>query len=378
MRKLIIVLAILAVAVGVASARQSLYEPRAVPQQSRAWGFCFFDDLEPQPDPGWAHGDYTATATPHFHVDSYLAYAGQYSWWCGTFAYDADGGYGNSWDDRLTCPPAGWTGYLYPVLTFYFRGDSEPGYDYSYADAESSGAYVHLNRGYDGPHAWGSAGFYLGDKDDPAQCRFRFVSDGAWSDGDGLYPSNAGAFMCDDIMIWDYYTGTQFFYDDVESGGLCTPGVPPSAGDFWHTVQDECLAWSDPTVWVNTQTPDENFVPPGVQNWLRTPEVCIRDAVTCTTYWIQQFFTPTVDNFTHGGATSATRATLSATTSWVATTSRRSCRGSPATTSGCTTRPTTAPVRTSATTLASRSTTSRCSVMVARAPTRSRSRAGAV
>jgi hypothetical protein len=297
MRKLIIVLAVLAFAVGVASAKQTLYTPRAVPQQSRAWGICFYDDLEPQPEPGWAHGDYTATAVPHFHVDSYLAYAGTYSWWCGTFAYDADGGYGNSWDDRLTCPAAGWAGYLYPVLTFYFRGDSEPGYDYSYADAESAGAYVHLNRGYDGPHAWGSAGFYLGDKDEPAQCRFRFVSDGAWSDADGLYPSAAGAFMCDNIMIWDYYTGTTFFYDDVETGGLCTPGVPPSAGDFWHTIQNDCMAWSDPTVWVNTDIASgETFVPPGVQNWLRSPDVCIQSAVTCTTYWIQQFFTPTVDN----------------------------------------------------------------------------------
>jgi hypothetical protein len=292
MRKLIIVLAILAFAFSVASAKYDVYKPRQVTQQeSRVWGICFFDDLE-DGAPGWTHGDYTATAVPHFHVDSYLAYAGQYSWWCGSFAYDADGGYGNNWDDRLTCPSTAWTGYTYPVLTFAFRGDSEPGYDYTYVDAESSGVYVHLNRGYDGPHAWGTAGFYLGNMDDPAECRFRFVSDGAWSDGDGLYMSDAGAFMCDDVMIWDYTTGTTLFYDDVETGGLCTPGTPPSAGDYWHLVQDDCLAFSDPTVWVNTQQPDENYIPPGVQNWLRSPEVCIRSATTCTTYFILQFFTP--------------------------------------------------------------------------------------
>jgi hypothetical protein len=293
MRKLIIVLAILAFAFGVASAKQDLYKTRAVPSADRT-PWCWFDDLETGA-PGWSHGDYTATATPHFHVDPYLAYAGGFSWWCGTFAYDADGGYGNSWVDNLVCPPAGWTGYLYPVITFAFRGDSEPGYDYSYVQAESNGVYVNLNRGYDGPHAWGNTGFYLGDKDDPAQCRFRFTSDGAWSDADGLYMSYAGAFMCDDIQIWDYYTGTVFFADDVETGGLCTPTGPDAAGDYWHLIESD-LAWSPTHMWVNTEQPAENFVPPGVQNWLRTPDVCIQSAVTCTTWWIQQFFTPQVDN----------------------------------------------------------------------------------
>ena len=43
-------------------------------------------------------------------------------------------------------------------------------------------------------------------------------SDGAWSDQDGLYLSVGGAFMCDDIQIWDYYSGTVYFFDDIESG----------------------------------------------------------------------------------------------------------------------------------------------------------------
>jgi hypothetical protein len=295
MRKALISLAVLALIVGVACAKQQVYTPRDVNEPGRFTTVFWFDDVEGGED-GWQHGDYTATAVPHFHVDSYLAYAGQYSWWCGTFAYDADGGYGNGWDDRLTCPPANFTGYTYPVITFAFRGDSEPGYDFTYVQAESSGAYINLNRGYDGPHAWGTAGFYLGDKDNPAQCRFRFVSDGAWSDGDGLYPSAAGAFMCDDIMIWDYYTGTTFFADDVETGGLCTPGVPAAAGDYWHIIES-ANAFSPTHHWVNSDIASgETFVPPGVANYLRTPDVDLSSAMTCTTYFVIQFFTPTVDN----------------------------------------------------------------------------------
>jgi hypothetical protein len=296
MRKALISLAVLALIVGVASAKQAAYQPRDVKELGRFDTVFWFDDVE-SGEGGWQHGDYTATAVPHFHVDSYMAYAGQYSWWCGTFAYDADGGYGNGWDDRLTCPPQNWTGYTYPVITFAFRGDSEPGYDFTYVQAESSGAYINLNRGYDGPHSWGVTGFYLGAMDNPAQCRFRFVSDGAWSDGDGLYPSNAGACMFDEIQIYDYTTGTVLFYDDVESGGLCTPGLPAAAGDYWHIRDIAAEAWSPTHHWCNSDVASgETFVPPGVANWLRTPTVNLSAAQTCTTYFVVQFFTPTVDN----------------------------------------------------------------------------------
>jgi hypothetical protein len=294
MRKALISLAVLALIVGVASAKQEVYQPRDVTELGRFTTVFWYDDVE-SGEGGWTHGDATATYVPYFHVDPYLAYAGSYSWWCGTFAYDADGGYGNGWDDRLTCPPADWTGFLYPVVTFAYRNDTEPAYDYSYVQAESMGAYINLNRGFDGVHPWGTTGYYLGDKDNPAQVRFRVVSDGAWSDADGLYLSVGGAFMCDDIMIWDYYTGATFFADDAETGGLCTPSGPPAAGDYWHIIES-ANAFSPTHHWVNTEAPDENFVPGGVQNWLRTPDVDISSAATCTTYFVIQFFTPTVDN----------------------------------------------------------------------------------
>jgi len=255
----------------------------------------FFDDMETSA-PGWTHGDFTAVAVPHFHVATYMAYAGSYSWWCGTFAYDPDGGYGNSWDDRLDVPATDWTSYVYPVIDFAYRNDSEPGYDYTYVQAESSGMWVNLNRGFDGATAWGPAGYYLGNKDNPAVCRFRFLSDGAWSDEDGDYLSDGGAFMCDDVRIWDYYTTDILFFDDVESGGLCTPSVPAAAGDYWHLIDNECKAWSGSYCWACTSVDTPGFVPPLVQNWLKTPSVDITGALTCTTDFVIQFFVETNDD----------------------------------------------------------------------------------
>jgi hypothetical protein len=323
-----ITIALLLIAAGVSAlsaappGRPAEYTPRDVREPGRVIWF-WFDDLEPVPDPGWAHGDYTAGAPPRFHVASYLAYNGDSSWWCGSFDYDEDGGYGNSWDGRLDVPPVepttavremSWgaikAGFrdgpgghrardrdpIYPVLTFAYRNDTEPGYDFTYVQAESLGAFTDLNRGYDGVHSWGEAGFYLGNMDLPYMIRFRFVSDGAWSDEDGLYDSNGGAFMCDDVRVWDYYTGDVWFFDDVESGGLCLPNPPGAAGDYWHIVESNCRAYSDPHVWVNTLIDTPGFIPPGVQNWLRTPVLNLQSVDTCTTYFVIQFFTPAVDN----------------------------------------------------------------------------------
>jgi hypothetical protein len=294
MKETALALMVVALVAWAARAEFEVLEPERVWNGGReAW--CWFDDLEP-PDPGWTHGDLTEGTQPHFHVDTYMAYSGSYSWWCGTFDYDADGGYGNRWTDRLEIPPVDWTGYTYAVLMFYYRNDSEYAYDFTYVEAESNGVFVRLNTGgYDGVTPWQWDGFYLADKDNPSVCRFRFESDAYWSDEDGLYESSGGAFMCDEIEIMDYYTGTVLFYDDCESGGLCTPvGLDEPAGDYWHTVSNPCKAWSDPTVWVNTQIDTPGYVPPRVQNWLMTPMVDISCATTCTVRHVVQRFTPNV------------------------------------------------------------------------------------
>ena len=127
-------------------------------RDDRGGTILFFDDMESGTN-GWTTLDESIGSGNHFHWDTYMAFEGQ-SWWCGCFNYDADGGYGNSWDDRLVVPTVDVSGATYPILTYAFRHDSEVNYDYTYVQAESMGSYVNVNQGYDGVQAWTDIGVY--------------------------------------------------------------------------------------------------------------------------------------------------------------------------------------------------------------------------
>ena len=156
--------------------------PDLVPQRWKYRGDCSRiagdrrDDLESGAI-GWTHGDFTVGVPPKFHVDDYMAYVApgrqdNHSWWCGEFGlpYDlnGDGGYANDWDQRLDVPATSCAGYIYPLILFQYRNATEPGFDFSYVQAESNGVFVDLNAGYDGVRDWREAGYYLGNKDEPA------------------------------------------------------------------------------------------------------------------------------------------------------------------------------------------------------------------
>jgi hypothetical protein len=298
MKKLFIVLAILALVVGAASASKRVATPMTQPEQkSRANVVGWFDDMEGDLS-GYFTADLTAGAVSHWQVSDYMAYEGTYSWWCGNFDYDANGGYGNSWDDRLDIPEIDMTGMVMPVLTYAFRNDTELTYDFSYVQAESAGSYVSLNRGYDGRMGWsdiGVFGFLMGAYDNPLHARFRFVSDGAWSDEDGN-DTIGGAFAVDIVRVFDYATATDVFFDDVESGGLCVPSVPAAAGDWWHPITRLCPAYSDPTSWWCGDDADTSLVPPMLSNALFTPVADITGAWACTLTGAFHFAIPTIDN----------------------------------------------------------------------------------
>jgi hypothetical protein len=230
-----------------------------------------------------------------FHVDAYYAYPDgtppDYSYWCGELNPDfiSGDGYGNSWDQRLDLPQIDLTGAVYPILTFCYRHDSEPDFDFTWVQAESLGEYVDLNQGYTGVSSgWqctGAYGYVLLPYGNPLRVRFRFVSDAEWSDEDWLYDSDGGAFHCDEIEVYDYFTGSQYFYDDVEDGvGLCTPSVPNVhyAGDWWNVVYDYCSSHSPPHSWWCGDFADTTHVPAFLRNTLYSPVVDIRGAATCT------------------------------------------------------------------------------------------------
>jgi hypothetical protein len=298
MKKLFIVLAIMALFAVTAAAKLTVATPASELQApNRANTVFFADDMEGDVS-AWSSVDLSASAAPHFHWDTYMAYMGQ-SWWCGSFDYDLDGGYGNSWDDRLVIPELDLSTSTYPILTYAFRHDSEIGYDYTYVQAESLGAYVDLNRGYDGTASWtdiGIYGFVLVAYDNPLHARFRFLSDGAWSDEDGLYSSVGGGFACDNVKVFDYFTGDVYFYDDEPGADECIPDVPGAAGDFWHLIDRACPALSDPHSWWCGDDADTSFVPPNLQDALFSPVVDISAAAACTAHMALHFAIPTVDN----------------------------------------------------------------------------------
>ena len=299
MKKLFIVLAVLALCVGAASAKLTEATPTyelSTPDRGNA--VIWFDDMEGDVS-AYSTADFSAGAAPHFHAATYMAYEGTYSWWCGNFDYDTDGGYGNSWDDRLVIPTVDLSGATYPILTYAFRHDSETGYDYTYVQAESLGVFVDLNRGYDGKQAWtdiGLYGFILQTYDNPLNARFRFLSDGAWSDEDGDYLSVGGGFMCDIVKVFDYYGGYVYFYDDADANVHLIPDVPGAAGDFWHLIDRMCPALSDPHSWWCGDDADTSLVPPLLQNGLYSPLVSLQGGVSCTVRFAIHFAIPTVDN----------------------------------------------------------------------------------
>ncbi|MBM3307494.1 MAG: hypothetical protein FJY74_04130 [Candidatus Eisenbacteria bacterium] len=296
MKRLLIGLVVLALAAGVAGAKRPAedvqYFGRNDAPPPAEWSpsrdvipkTFFFDDVESGVN-GWTHGDWTAVGGgPKWHVDTYMAFAGS-SWWCGTFAYDADGGYGNNWFEFLTVPATAIPGGAYGVWTFCYRYDTEPGYDYFNVQAKKGGSYVTLEA-FDGYGAWVDIGLYgyeinnpLDPLDLPFQGRFLFTSDGAWSDADGLWLTVGGACAVDNIKVFDFYGSDVYFYDDVESGGLCVPGQAGAAGDYWHIRYDLCSSWSRPHSWQCVNSADTTFLPPLMQNWLDSPWIDVSYAV---------------------------------------------------------------------------------------------------
>ncbi len=85
MKKLLIVLAIMALCTGIASAKLTEAKPVyefGTPDRGNA--VIWFDDMEGDVS-GYTTVDFSAGAAPHFHLDTYMAYEGTYSWWCGNF-----------------------------------------------------------------------------------------------------------------------------------------------------------------------------------------------------------------------------------------------------------------------------------------------------
>ncbi|HEU4365260.1 MAG TPA: FlgD immunoglobulin-like domain containing protein [Candidatus Krumholzibacteria bacterium] len=169
---------------------------------------------------GWTSLDVTAQLGDFFHVDDYAGLnpadffplEGTKSLWCGArpqatgplCRYATLPGYGNSWDQGFctkTCIPVSGDGLL--NLDLIIRAESEPGYDFTFVEytldcTGETGWTVLLGTNYYEPITVSNA-FDIGTTG-PVKFRFHFVSDGAWSDEDGLWNTN-GALHIDSLAL---------------------------------------------------------------------------------------------------------------------------------------------------------------------------------
>ncbi len=233
---------------------RGLYEEAAVDTYCLVWY-----DFEIRNWQGWTRVDETAQRGTFFHVDDfaglpgYAALEGAKSMWCGARPNPADpylcswataAGYGNGWDQILTTNPMSFAGAL--TLSYRIAYDVEPGYDYVRVEYSAAGG-------------WETAAEYTGENDTivslflpltaaQTKLRFRFTSDGAWSDEDGLYETN-GACIVDSISLSD--TGMFSNFEDFEAAAIGAN----EAGIWRGSKSDAFGAYSGLTANLNDKDP---------------------------------------------------------------------------------------------------------------------------
>ena len=208
-----------------------------------------FDHIAGWADPeGWISVDRTEEIGTFFHIDDFSGLGGgsfgrltplegSRSLWCGARTDSASThcyyaclpGYGNSWDQRFES-------VNFPILgdveiTFYVRWDSEPSYDYSYIEYMDSACCWQELAVLDGiGETTFNAIIPFEELNDSLKFRFRFSSDGAWSDEDCLWNTD-GALIIDSLVIVDA-TGIVDF-QDFEDDSL---GATRTSDGKWRAV----------------------------------------------------------------------------------------------------------------------------------------------
>jgi hypothetical protein len=235
--------------------------------------------------PGWSTVDITDQLEAYWHVadgteldggtfGNLLPLNGSKSMWCGKDAstavpycgYRYLPGYGNGWDQILESSAVGGDSIRLQYNVFW---DSEPGYDgtvveytfdgvtwYSFAITDTLSARAGI---YDGisltPYITETVTNDIpGIPAGTVQARFRFNADGAWSDEDGLWPTD-GAILVDDITLQTWLDGTPVTdntenFDTRTTGsniaGLWTGKKAPAFGDYGALYPGVSVTQEDP------------------------------------------------------------------------------------------------------------------------------------
>lgn len=206
---------------------------------------------------GWFGVDITEQPGPFFHIDDFaglnggnfgglVPLQGNQSLWCGArrdagdpelCGYAALPGYGNGWDQRFQSVEFAHSGDV--TLRCLVQYDSEPGYDYTYVQYQNKNDQWNTIMTLDDVGNQFVNEIITEDSLDGAvKIRFRFQSDGAWSDQDGLWNTD-GAIIIDSLIVSDN-TGmldyqdfeTEAVGDLATADGDWTASTLPAYGDY--------------------------------------------------------------------------------------------------------------------------------------------------
>ncbi len=210
------------------------------------------------PMDGWKGVDATVMEGDYFNVkdDATLGQAciisGDKSLFCGATASECSTlcfvnlegtGYGNAWVQAVNTPT-----YTYDIgddvnLDYNCTYDSEDAYDFTYVIVQiwdtigsewiNYDTLAEYNTASVGvvAESWDLDGLYLPTPPVDFRIVFQFVSDGGYSDGDGLYPTVCGAFCLDDYDMDD--NGTHY----TENFETTAIGALPAG---WSVFADAC------------------------------------------------------------------------------------------------------------------------------------------
>jgi hypothetical protein len=228
---------------------------------------------------GWTSHDLTEQPGDFFHVDDFagldgggfgrlVPLEGTQSLWCGArpmpydpvfCGYATLPGYGNSWDQMfrtMDCVSVSDS----VTVDFLIMWDAEPGYDATYIEADACDDDWVIFAGGLGTYDGIGSGFRshrLPDSLNAGQVRlrFRFVSDGAWSDQDGLHDTD-GAVIIDSLTVRDHagiVLVTELFEAEGVGAQQTVSGnwesyVMPGYGDFAGLFPGGSLLQEDPCV----------------------------------------------------------------------------------------------------------------------------------
>lgn len=185
-------------------------------------------------------------------VGSAAGMQGNASLYCGVLPDEANAlcyaggqGYGDNW--KVVIEKA--FNYLGGTidLSFDYANDTEPFFDYSYCKIDTSGfgdtvELLSLNGitsgsfqqtltpGVDLPYSVGGT----------IKVQFCVASDGAYSDADGLYPTECGAFAVDNVVLSGALTDSSDF-ENGDDGWILAPSPPGAGGEWAHLEHLENL-----------------------------------------------------------------------------------------------------------------------------------------